>query len=114
MIVQPTRATTAVTSRIEPAEWRASVRRIPSNGATKSWLMLRMRRDEAVGLPGVEQEQDEAGSDDDLDEPEDEDDDASGHLGAAGARLVVRRLSVRTVSWPATPTGSWVTTVRST
>lgn len=30
--VQPTRATTAVTSRMEPAAWSASVRRIPSKG----------------------------------------------------------------------------------
>ncbi len=83
--VQPTRATIAVTSRTEPAAWRASVRRIPSNGATNTWLTLRMADDEAVGLPGVEQEQDDPGADDDLDEPEDEDDDPAGHLGRAWA-----------------------------
>ncbi len=39
-------------------------------------------------------------SDDDLDQPEHEDDDAPGQLEAPGPVLVVRRLSVRTVSWP--------------
>src|SRR3990172_4839416 len=43
-------------------------------------------RHEVVGFSGVEQEQDEARSNDELDQPEHEDDDASGHLGRPGAR----------------------------
>ncbi len=44
------------------------------------------RGHEAVGLPRVEQEQQDACPDDEVDEPEDEDHDAAGHLGAAGTR----------------------------
>jgi len=83
--VQPTNATTAVSRRSNPR--RAGC---PSQDAIE-------RRDEeladvqdagheSVGFAGVEQEQDEARSDDDLDEPEQEDDDPSGHLRRAGPR----------------------------
>ncbi len=80
--------------------------RMPSKGATKTWLRLRIAGHEGVGLARVEQEQDDARPDEDLDEPEHEDDDAPGELASRRVRvLVVRRLSVRTVSWPAGVSG---------
>src|SRR6266542_276084 len=47
-IVQPTKATMAVMSRIEPRDLSASVRRIPSNGDTNTWLRSRMPRTSAL------------------------------------------------------------------
>ena len=74
----------AVMSKTEPAAWMESVRRIPSNGATNTWLMLRIADTRALAFSRIEEEQEDARPDDDLDEPEDEDHDAAAHLGATG------------------------------
>ena len=74
----------AARSSTEPAALRESVRRMPSNGATNTWLTFEDAGHEGVAFPGVEQEQDDPRPDDELDQPEDEDDDPPGHLGAAG------------------------------
>ena len=114
MIVQPTKATIAARSSTEPEALRESVAQDPLERRDEDWLTLRIPGHEGVGLPGVEQEQDDARADDDLDQPEHEDDDAPGQLGAPRARpgdaAAVR--SARS-SRPAGVAGAWVTTVRS-
>ena len=54
------KATIAVTSSTEPPELRASVWRMPLNGATKTWLTFAaMPETRALAGAGVEQQQDD-------------------------------------------------------
>ena len=105
----------AVTSRTEPAACEGVRSQDPLERRHEHLADVEDRGHEGVGLSRVEQEQHDARPDDDLDEPEDEDHDAAGRSRRhRGPSVVMRRLSVCTVSWPVA-VGSWVvTTVRST
>ena len=90
--VQPIRARTAATSSTEPPDVSASERRMPSNGATNTWLMSRIARTRSLPSRASSSEQHDPQADDQLDQAEHHDDDARRQRRAAGARRVHVRL----------------------